>query len=115
MDFGTPYTGLWEEEKVEKADDFEYLSFELDTLTSFINVSSKQCVEHQKFVVQARRNDTFYLSNPISETTEFIYQFYFDNNVLVRNTAMDEDFFEERFVRTSTSISELESQFCETD
>jgi hypothetical protein len=116
LEFRTPYTGLWEEEEnLEKADDFEYLSFELDTLTSFINISSKQCVEHQKFVVQARRNDTFYLSNPISETTEFIYQFYFDNNVLVRNTAMDEDFFEKRFIRTSTSISELESQFCETD
>jgi hypothetical protein len=28
---------------------------------------------------------------------------------------MDEDFFEKRFIRTSTSISELESQFCETD
>lgn len=115
--FPASFEGIWEIEGVANtAVSLLHLEIKQDTLRYYTDIVDQSCIDINNHPMLARRGDVFFLtSDPNSQVIDLIYQIFFDQDVLVTRITQENAFYDERFVRSSTTLAELESNICTTD
>lgn len=107
--------GIWEFEGVANTTESNlHMELKQDTLRYYTFLADQSCTDINNHPVRARRGDSYFLSNG-SDFIDLFYRIFFDNDVLVTRISQDGVVFDERFVRSNSTVSELESNLCTTD
>ncbi len=109
--------GIWEFEAVANtAASLLHLEMDQDTLRYYTKIVDQGCIDINNHPVRAKRSNTYFLSDVNSETVDLIYQIFFEtDDVLITRITDINSTFDERFIRSTTTIDELESNICTID
>ena len=110
------FIGLWE---TQANNDLGVLGFHFeinqDTVRNWIYEQATQCFTFYDEALVARRGDTFFMNREENTTSVLLsYEITLDEDVLVVDVQSDIASFEDRFVRSVLTSSDLEAQACST-
>jgi hypothetical protein len=116
FNFSDEKEGIWEFEAVAgTTESLLHLELKQDTLRYYTELIKEDCIDINNHVVQSRRGNTYFLADAGSDVITLIYQIFFDNDVLVTRLSNDTNSIDERFVRSTTTLAQLESNICTSD